>query len=174
MHQIELSPLNDVRGTQEQTPQDAPVRRLHPQLALWLVRGFLGTTLASIAVALLPGNSVQPSVSQTATFAVPALGQMSAVLASVDTSERLESQAATVLTPLPHDMRLQSAAEAAPPGPSVSGRTEYSAARDKAAKPSRTRNRYRANRSAHRPLTALARGAKRTFRTVGRTIARLL
>jgi len=174
MHQIEMSPEIEQRNIQEQVQPETRVGRLHPQLALWLVRGFLGTTIASMAFALLPGNTVHPPLSQTATLPQPALVQMPAVLASVHMSQPPESQAAAVFTPLPHDTRLQNAAKAAPPVPSVSGRTKYSAAHDRAGKPSRTRSRYRANRSAHRPLTALARGAKRTVRTVGRTIARLL
>jgi hypothetical protein len=174
MHQIELSPEKEQKIAQEQFLPETRVGRLHPQLALWLVRGVLGASIASIAFALLPGNSVQPSVSQTATFAVPAAGHVPVVLASTESIQRVESQVATAFTPLAHETQLKNADEAAPPVPSNSARTKYSAAHDKASKPSRTRNRYRANRSAHRPLTALARGAKRTFRTVGRSIARLL
>lgn len=172
MHQIELSPAKDETGPEEQSP-NTPVRRIHPQIALWLVRGVLGTTIAGIVFALLPGKNVQPQLPQTATLAEPANGEMTALLASVATTLPLEAQAAAVFTPMVHGTARQNAVRTETPDASASRRTEHSGARGRAAKPSGLTNRYRAHRPHHRPMTALARGAKRTIRTVGRRIARL-
>lgn len=174
MRQIELSSAIDERGTQEQSLQQTPVRRLHPQLALWLVRGFLGTTIASIAVALLPGKNVPPPLTPASTLVRPAQSEMTAMLAFVTISPPLEAQATAVVTPAAHDVQPHTATPSATPVPSDASRAKRPVARERAVKPSRLQNRHRAYRSSPRPLSALARGARRTIRTVGGKFARLL
>jgi hypothetical protein len=174
MLQIELSAAEDGVGAQTPSQLTTPVSRLHPQLALWLVRGVLGATIVGIAMAFVPVRSAQPPLSQTAALAQPAQSEMTALLASATTGPEPEPQAAAALTPTSHAVQQPASALLATPVLSEAYRAKHSVARKKAIKPSRRYNRHRAHRSTPRPLSTLARGARRTIRTVGGTIARLL
>lgn len=157
----------------DSAPRQAAGGRLHPQVALWLVRGALGTTIAGIAFALLPVKDARPALSQTATLAQAVQTGIPPLLASVQTGQPQEALTTAVISPMAQGMPLQNSIQSDPPQGSVLRLAEQPAPRTRSAKPSRIRDRYRAHRSPSRPLAVLARGAKRTVRTVGGTLRRL-
>jgi hypothetical protein len=174
MHELELSVAPDSGDHQEPLRTEPDDRRLHPQLALWMVRGVLGAFIGTATLALLSERMTR--IPDPTTFH----------LAVVRSSETIAPPTSVVSSPEPA-LDLAAAPESAvredpepndsiyiAPAPPTTHRVQRSTPRDTKAKTSRPANHYRQHRSIKRPFTTIARGARRTIRTVGRKLGRLL
>ncbi len=170
MQQLDLSAEREISDAADAQPRELVARSVHPQAALWMVRAALGAAVGSAVFAVVPGGGMQAAVPQERAVLQIARSESVAAASSASlppakamgqsvrgATEALDrSVVQTVALDQPTSSRERSA---------VQGRGQLVKVKP--------RGRGGVHRSHRRPLTAIARGANRTFRSVGRTIARL-
>jgi hypothetical protein len=179
MQQLERMAQEDGGGPEKQSPADPAAVGIHPQIALWLVRGALGATIGITALALLPEGPTQTPMPQTAALSQTMRSEMSVL----PMAAAIAPMAAAQTTAMPVSVKQQppngdsSDSATRPPVASnrqAAHRVDRSPPRQTKPKTYQSRNTARSHHTTKRPLAAVARGAKRTIRAVGRTIGRLL
>lgn len=173
MQQLERMAKDEHGGAEMLSPADPPGFRVHPQLALWMVRGALGTIVGVTVFALFPEQPVQSPTPQVLVRSETVHSEMIALPASLTVSSQAAFGNATAPRIIEEERERDTSYSGVTEQPRSLQSHRRGSPRQLQAKSSRTRSATRAHRSPKHPLAAIARGAKRTFRTVGRKIGRL-
>lgn len=174
MRELELSVAPDSGDHQEPLRTEAIDRQLHPQVALWMVRGVLGAFIGTAALTLLSDRMPRPPDPTSFHLAVVRSSETVPPPMSVVSSPEPALDLAAAPENVVREDREPNDSISVAPAPPTTHRVQRSTPRNTKARTSRPANHYRQHRSIKRPFTTIARGARRTIRTVGRKLGRLL
>lgn len=160
MHQVEPPPAENGSAPHAPLPSEPSVCRVHPQVALWVVRGVLGTAIGATALALLPANTVQAPLTETVDIFHPTRDETIALPAAISAIPREEVDMAAVPAVVAQPERDHNAEVLSAPERPAAPRARSAPPRRVQAKPFRAPAKSWVHRSAKRPLTALTRGGE--------------